>query len=233
MSIRRNRGPVALVLLFALGGCGYTQSRQDADLLFGLHHLAWQLWEQYLAGTPAGDTDRTFSQDGGGTFRVVGTTTAAGPHTLTWTFDRFAAEDHEGADLVLDEMTGTVAESGQWEGGTLSLSSDDLVVRGRLARDGFDPVALDGPLPFRGVFTSAGGWGSVDGRPDVEYGDPSGSGGGGGECSAYSIECGRVVNGAEVVGGLVPEACPCPPGTQFDYVDTQTAGGPYNFCVCL
>ncbi len=60
------------------------------------------------------------------------------------------------------------------------------------------------------------------------------NGGTGGTCDYYydQFKCGEVVNGIEYIGGLVPDECSCPTGTTFDSVDTVTAGGPWNMCIC-
>lgn len=54
----------------------------------------------------------------------------------------------------------------------------------------------------------------------------------GASCSQYKIECGKVQNGVEVVGGIVPEKCDCPSNTRFEQKDNVTPGGPYNLCTC-
>jgi hypothetical protein len=54
----------------------------------------------------------------------------------------------------------------------------------------------------------------------------------GSACSQYKIECGKIQNGIEVVGGVVPDKCNCPSNTTFAGQDNVTAGGPYNQCLC-
>lgn len=53
-----------------------------------------------------------------------------------------------------------------------------------------------------------------------------------GSCDQYPINCGAINNGIEVVGGVVPESCPCPSNTYQSGVDNVTAGGPYKICSC-
>lgn len=231
----------SLVLcVIVAAGCGgshnksYSQQQQDEDTIWAFSNMLSNVWNSNIAGTPAGAKDITATQPGGGSVRISGTVQSDGSRDLTFTFANYRAVVQGSAvRATLAELNGELTSHGS-PSSAIAYSCDGLGVSATLERDGYDAVTFGGPLTVLGAYSSAGFSGTVNGRAAVSH-ETGGGDAGTGDCDAYVIRCGQVINGAEVVGGIVPTRCNdnrCPTGTTQRGQDTVTPGGPYNICTC-
>jgi hypothetical protein len=221
-------------------GCGgsdsksYSQQQKDEDTIWAFSNLLSNIWNSNIAGTPAGTKDITATQSDGGSVRITGTVQSDGSRNLTFTFTNYRAVVQGSAvRATLAGLNGELMSHGS-PSSAIAYSCDGLGVSASLERDGYDPATFGGPLTLLGAYSSAGFSGTVNGRAAVSH-ETSSGGTGAGDCDAYVIRCGQVINGVEVVGGIVPTRCndnQCPTGTTKSGQDTVTPGGPYNICTC-
>ena len=232
--------PLVLCALLGPVACGsdtksYSQEQQDEDTIWAFASLLGNLWNSNIAGTPAGTKDITATDPGGGSVRITGTVQSDGGRDLTFTFTNYRAVVQGSAvRATLTGLNGELVSHGS-PSSAIAYSCNDLDVAATLERDGYDAATVGGPLTLIGGYSSAGFSGSVNGRAAVSHQTDTGGAPGTGDCDAFVIRCGQVINGIEVVGGIVPTRCNdnrCPAGTTKQGLDTVTPGGPYNICTC-
>lgn len=219
--------------------CG--QTCQDYLVGLALDDTLWLLYNQNVAGTPAGANDRSATCPLGGTAHITGTTAVAsnGVTTLHLSFD--LASCSNSASFFSLAFTGSVSMEGTFESGAnkftaMTFSGASVQMSGSLKflddpaigascdvaetqQDSTSSQSLDGRVCER-EFSSATALMSTTGSGSSGTGGSSGSGGGGGTLGVGSGGSG----GGIVTGG---PGCPSPyEGTyigQFAY-DWVTMG---------
>jgi hypothetical protein len=246
----------------ATGCSDYTQTEKDRDTLIAFRSFFATTWNENVVGTTTGVVDFVLSNaksnsDAGsvtctengtdgtldaaptrctesGTLHVTGQGQSDGKtYALNYAFNSYSLSAGTTQSIDIESITGEISVNGVI-GSSTAFTADGLVVDGSVSNSNEDASgALDSPLGMDCVVTASSGSGSVNDRDPVSW-----SIGGGGSsssssaCSQYTIACGTVSNGIEVMGGVVPQTCSCPTGTTNDGVDNVTAGGPYFICTC-